>query len=102
MNRNSRRGRMIGTREAQPKQFPQPSTPHKRWEFFAGESLRVLKLSNVHMKFSSFAPGYPVNCFVFLLSESFLIFNVICVFRDIDGSKERKERISLLSRSPRS
>ena len=46
------------------------------------------------MKFSSSVLGYPENYFVFLLSESFSIFNVICVFRDIDGSKERKERTS--------
>jgi hypothetical protein len=37
-NRNSRRGRTIGTREAQPKQFPQPGTPHTRWVFSAAEN----------------------------------------------------------------
>jgi len=59
------------------------------------------------MKFSSFVLGHPENYFVFLLSESFSIFNVICVFRNIDGSKERKERTSrknlglMLSRLPK-
>lgn len=46
-NRNSRHGRTIGTREEQPKQFPELGTPRTHREFSARENPRVLALPNV-------------------------------------------------------
>jgi hypothetical protein len=49
MSRSSRRARTIGTREAQPKQFPALGTPRTRWEFSQVENLLRLVSPNVHM-----------------------------------------------------
>jgi len=55
-NRNSQRGRTIGTREEQPKQFLPLGTPRTRWEFSAAENLLWLASPNVHMTLSYVPP----------------------------------------------